>query len=192
VATHQVIAGIDEVGYGSLAGPVAVAACILDPEKPIEGIKDSKAFSSHTKRASVAQTIRENAAAYSISFRPNTLIDEIGIVGALQEAIRECVANLAVKPDRILIDGTPFKTSLDLSEEYIVKGDATVPCISAASILAKVARDEFMMQLAHKHPEYACYDFAQNKGYGTLAHRTAIKTNGLCPIHRRCYCTNLI
>ncbi|MCL2818935.1 MAG: ribonuclease HII, partial [Actinomycetia bacterium] len=168
------VAGIDEVGYGSIAGPITVAACILDDTVPIEGLKDSKRFSSHKLRSQVADEIRAVSLAFAVAHRPHTLIDRIGIVGALQEAQKEAVAKLERVSDKILIDGTPFKTLLGLNEEYIVKGDATVACIAAASILAKVARDELMIDLAQDHPEYAPYDLAQNKGYGTAAHRSAI------------------
>jgi ribonuclease HII len=191
-AGFRCVVGIDEVGYGALAGPVTVAACVLDPSHPIAGLKDSKRFSSHEKRAEVAHEIRQNAVAYHIAHRPNTLIDDIGIVGALQEAQRECLSSLGIAPDKILIDGTPYSSTLDLGEEYIVKGDAAVACIAAASIIAKVARDELMIELAEAHPELAGYDIAKNKGYGTKMHREAIAEHGLSGFHRRCYCTNLL
>jgi len=189
---HKVIAGIDEVGYGSLAGPVTVAACILDPSIPVADLKDSKKFSSHKKRSRVAQDIRDSAVAYWIAHRPNTLIDEIGVVETLQQAQLECIQNLSVAPDKILIDGTPYQTLLGLDEEYIVKGDATVACIAAASILAKVARDELMIEFAKENPDYDYYELESNKGYGSLAHRNAIKKYGLTPIHRKSYCANLV
>ena len=191
-AGYRTVAGIDEVGYGSLAGPVTVAACILDPQVRIDDLKDSKRFSSHGKRARVAQDIKDSALAYAIAHRSNTLIDEIGIVATLQQAQRECLARLSLVPDKILIDGTPFQTALGLGEEYVVRGDATVACIAAASILAKVARDELMVQLAESNPDYAYYELDRNKGYGTLAHRNAIKKYGLTPIHRTSYCTSLV
>jgi len=186
------VAGIDEVGYGALAGPITVAICVLDPEKPIEDLKDSKKFSSHKRRAQVAQDIRENALDYHIAFRSNEAIDQYGIVGALQQAQLECISKLAKMPDRILIDGTPFKVKLDCDETYIVKGDATVACIAAASIIAKVARDELMMELEARHPEYVSYGFAQNKGYGSAAHREALGREGLTRLHRKSYCANLV
>jgi len=186
------IVGIDEVGYGSLAGPVTVAACILDDSTPIAGVKDSKAFSSHRKRAHVASEIKDQAIAFSIAHRPNYVIDERGIVGALQQAQRECLEKLGMKTDRILIDGTPFKTTLGMGEEYIIKGDVTVACISAASILAKVARDELMIQFALTYPEFSAYGFDSNKGYGSAAHRETIAHGGLTPFHRKSYCAHLL
>jgi ribonuclease HII len=188
----RVIVGIDEVGYGSLAGPVTVAACVLDATRPIADIKDSKAFSSHRRRSEVSAAIKEGAIAYAIAHRPNTLIDTIGIVGALQEAQRECVERIGIVFNRVLVDGTPYKRRLGYDEEYVVKGDANVACIAAASILAKVARDELMMSYEMRYPPLSCYGFARNKGYGTSAHREAIELYGLSPLHRRCYCANLI
>ncbi|MCL2491718.1 MAG: ribonuclease HII [Coriobacteriia bacterium] len=189
---HAFIVGIDEVGYGSLAGPVTVAACILDESNPIEDIKDSKKFSSHEKRALVAQAIRDRALAYSIAHRSNRVIDELGIVTALQQAQLECIEKLSLAPDRILIDGTPYKETLGKNEDYLIKGDATVACIAAASILAKVARDELMMYLASDFEEYDRYDIAQNKGYGTLKHRDALREIGLSTLHRKSYCAHFI
>lgn len=189
-AGYCAIAGIDEVGRGACAGPVTVAACILDRSCDyLEGLDDSKALSPR-KRTLLAAKIKDFSVAYTIVHKPNDLIDERGINATLAIAQIECIDTLDVVPDKILIDGIALGKGLGRGEEYVVKGDATVACIAAASILAKVARDQLMIQIAKDDPRYTLYGFAQNKGYGTALHREAIEAHGLLPLHRRTFCTN--
>ena len=176
---HTIIAGIDEAGRGPLAGPVVAAAVILDPRHPIEGLADSKKL-SEKKRESLAALIKKYALAYGIAQVDHQTIDQINILQASLLAMQRAVEQLAITPTLALIDGNHCPT-LSCATQAIIRGDATVPAISAASILAKVARDQLMLDL-DKH--YPLYGFAQHKGYPTKLHRLAIQQHGPCAIHR--------
>ncbi len=175
-----VVAGVDEVGRGPLAGPVVTAAVIL--KEPIEGLTDSKKLSA-TARTRLATLIRQNAWCYAFGRAEVEEIDTLNIHHATLLAMKRAVMNLPFVPDEVLVDGqhTPC---LDYSCHAIIKGDLTIPAISAASILAKVMRDEEMIAMDALYPEYG---FAQHKGYPTAAHRAALRQSGPCAIHRRSF-----
>lgn len=178
-------AGVDEAGRGPLAGPVCAAAVILDPENPIEGLADSKKLSAK-KREALAPIIRERALAWGIGWATVEEIDRVNILNATYLAMERAVAALksrsgSVTPEYILIDGNRRPPNLPCMSDTIVKGDDKVPAISAASILAKTARDHWMAQLDQKWPAYG---FAKHAGYGTAQHLDALKRLGPCPEHR--------
>ena len=180
------VAGVDEVGRGPLAGPVVCAAVILplEEEKRISGIDDSKKLSLK-KREYLAEKIRETARAYSVVEVDERTIDEINILQATRLGMKRAVENLGMMADMVLTDGN---MTLDISvpQRSIVKGDALVASIGAASILAKVYRDDLMKKFAAEFPEYG---FERNVGYGTAEHIRAIKELGICRIHRRTFIT---
>lgn len=176
------VAGVDEAGRGPLAGPVVAAAVILDPGKPVNGLADSKTLSAERRRA-LAEAIRNKALAWAIARVDNRQIDEINILQASLLAMKLAVAALKVCPERVLVDGNRCP-DVPVPVEAIVRGDATVPAISAASILAKVARDEEMVQMDSRFPGYG---FARHKGYPTRDHLLALARLGVCEIHRRSY-----
>lgn len=176
-------AGVDEAGRGPLAGPVCAAAVILDPEKPIEGLNDSKKLSAK-KREALAPLIRERALAWGVGWTSVEEIDSVNILEATFLAMERALAALSRKPELILIDGNRAPKHLTVPFETIVKGDAKVPAISAASILAKTERDHLMAQIGREHPEYG---FGQHAGYGTRAHIEAIEKYGVLPCHRRSF-----
>lgn len=176
------VCGIDEAGRGPLAGPVVAAAVILPEGCVIEGLNDSKKLSPK-KRELLFSAICEKAVAYAIAEVNHTRIDEINILQATFEAMRGAAASLAVPAAFALVDGNR-SPGLAIPEQCIVDGDALVPSIAAASILAKVTRDRFMEQMDAEYPEYG---FARHKGYGTKAHYEAILAHGVCPIHRRSF-----
>ncbi|MBE7042257.1 MAG: ribonuclease HII [Ruminococcaceae bacterium] len=178
------IAGVDEAGRGPLAGPVFAAAVIMEEDKYIPDIKDSKKL-SEKKREEVYEYIIHNAVSYAICSVDEGVIDEINILNATFRAMLGAVEGLDVMPDYVLVDGNRSK-GLTLPHECVVKGDAKVACIAAASILAKVSRDRFICECDGKYPGYG---FAKHKGYGTKVHIEAIKELGLCPIHRKTFCT---
>lgn len=176
---NQLNCGVDEAGRGPLAGPVFAAAVILNPAKPILGLADSKKLSAK-KRDYLYTEIISNALAYSITSASIEDIDSLNILQATLKAMQEAVLNLNILPDMVLIDGThapklPYKT------QTIIQGDATIQEISAASILAKVARDRLMLEMDKLYPEYG---FAKHQGYGTKQHLLAIEKYGVTPIHR--------
>ncbi|HHW79074.1 MAG TPA: ribonuclease HII [Xanthomonadaceae bacterium] len=173
------IAGVDEAGRGPLAGPVVAAAVILDPAHPIAGLADSKKLSAN-RRERLAVEIRAKALAWALGRAEAAEIDRINILQASLLAMRRAVAALSIVPERVLVDGNRCP-ALTCPCQAIVKGDATVPAISAASILAKVARDAELRRL---HDRYPRYGFAQHKGYPTVAHRDALRRHGPCPEHR--------
>ncbi len=179
---YKLIAGVDEVGRGPLAGPVVAAAVILDPERPIDGLADSKVLSEQ-KREDLAVLIRERAIAWSVGRAEIDEIDSINILQASLLAMRRAVLSLKPQPEFALIDGNRCP-SLPCAAEAIVKGDATVAAISAASILAKVSRDQEMVVMDQAYPGYG---FASHKGYPTKAHLTALERLGITPIHRRSF-----
>ena len=176
------IAGVDEVGRGPLAGPVVAAAVILDPARPITGLADSKKLSP-ARRERLALDIRASALAWALGRAEVAEIDRLNIFQASLLAMRRAVEALPMTPDRVLVDGKHCPL-LTCPCTAIVKGDATVPAISAASILAKVTRDAELREL---HDRYPRYDFARHKGYPTAIHREALRRYGPCPEHRRSF-----
>ena len=176
------IAGVDEAGCAPLAGPVVAAAVILDPNKPIPGLADSKQLSAK-KREELAFLIKRDALAYGVGIATEKEIDSINILQASLLAMRRAVLALNIEPDLAQVDGRN-KPQLNCNVEAIIGGDETVPVISAASIIAKVTRDAMMVELDALHPQYG---FAQHKGYPTKAHIAAINTHGILDIHRRSF-----
>ena len=171
--------GIDEAGRGPLAGPVVAAACILDPEKPIYGLDDSKKLSPK-KRDQLYDEIMAKAKCFCVIRVEPKEIDEVNILNATKNAMRACVKGLAIKPDVLLIDAVNLEGT-GIPVKPIIKGDAKSNSIAAASILAKVSRDRIMEEYDKEYPGYG---FAQHKGYGTAAHYAAIHELGISPIHR--------
>lgn len=173
------IAGVDEAGRGPLAGDVFAAAVILDPDQPILGLNDSKKL-SEKKREELFDIIKEKALAWCIATASVAEIDEFNILGAARLAMRRALEGLEPKPDHVLFDYIVMDYS-DHPCEFIKKGDASSNSIAAASVLAKVARDRYMLELAKAYPVYG---FEKHKGYGTKAHYEALDTHGPCPEHR--------
>lgn len=176
------IAGVDEVGRGCLAGPVVVAAVILDPNRPIKGLRDSKKLSAK-KRDELAQEIKEKALAWSVAAMGPEVIDKINILQATLQAMKAAVEKLPVEPDFVQVDGNKLPKWKWLSEA-IVKGDDKVEWISAASIIAKTTRDAYMCKIAKLYPQYG---FEHHVGYGTAEHIKALKAYGPTPIHRKTF-----
>lgn len=176
------VAGVDEVGRGPLAGDVVTAAVILDPQKIIVGLNDSKKL-SEKKRNSLFEIIKENAISYSIARCSVEEIDKINILQASLLAMKRAVENLSIQPEHVLVDGNKIP-NWTYNAEAVVKGDARVQCIAAASILAKVTRDREMVEFDKIYPGFG---FAKHKGYPTQLHRDALKKLGITPIHRRSY-----
>lgn len=182
------IAGIDEAGRGPLAGPVTVGAVILKPESFIEGVNDSKKI-SETKREKLYEKITEEALAWSVGIVDQKEIDEINILNATKKALKLALNDLKVKPERILVDALEHVDTNGIPYTSIIKGDAKIYSIGAASILAKVTRDRIMREYDEVYPQYG---FAKHKGYGTAAHIEAIKKYGPCPLHRKTFITHFI
>jgi len=182
------ICGIDEAGRGPLAGPVVVAAVIMPKDSMIEGVNDSKKV-SEKKREALYEKITNEAIAYSIAIIDHNRIDEINILNATKEGLTNCIKDLAVKPDRILVDALEKIDTCKIPYTSIIKGDAKCYSIAAASIIAKVTRDRIMRQWDEIYPEYG---FEKHKGYGTAMHIKAIKEYGLCPIHRKSFTKNFV
>lgn len=178
----QVVAGVDEVGRGPLAGPVVTAAVILDPERPIAGLADSKVL-SEKRREALFDEIQEKALAWSIGRAEVEEIDALNILQATMLAMQRAVAGLDISPNHVLVDGNRCP-DLPCSSEAIIKGDGTVPVISAASIIAKVTRDREMVVM---DAEYPGYGLAGHKGYPTKAHIAALQELGVTPMHRRSF-----
>jgi len=179
---REMIAGVDEVGRGPLAGPVVTAAVILDPSKPIIGLNDSKKLTEKA-RARLAIEIKEKALAWSFGRAEVEEIDDINILQATMLAMQRAVAALVIKPTRVLVDGnrTP---DFGIPAEAIIKGDGKIAEISAASIIAKVCRDTEMSDMDNIYPGY---DFYKHKGYGTKIHLSALEKLGVCHIHRKSF-----
>ena len=175
----RLICGVDEAGRGPLAGPVCAAAVILPEHLQIPGLNDSKKLTDK-KRRELFPVIQEQAVAYGIGLASESEIDEINILQATFLAMRRALDQLTVRPEIALIDGNR-ETDFGLPVKTVVKGDSLSANIAAASILAKVTRDNLMVELAEKYPEYG---FEIHKGYGTKAHYEALRTYGPCPIHR--------
>lgn len=178
----ELVCGVDEAGRGPIAGPVFAAAVILDPAQPIAGLRDSKKLSD-AKRRHLAGLIRERAKAWSVAQCSITEIDELNILHATMLAMKRAVENLSVMPSLALIDGNRCPV-LSVRSEAIVGGDDKVDAISAASILAKTARDEALMQLHDQYPQYA---FDRHKGYPTALHLERLREHGVSPVHRVSY-----
>lgn len=176
------VAGVDEVGRGPLAGPVVTAAVILPEDFNVLGVDDSKKLSPK-KRDELYDLIIENAIAVSIGRKEPEIIDEINILQATKEAMKEAILGLGVRPDHVLIDAVKLD-DLGIPQTSIIKGDAKSVSIAAASIIAKVTRDREMIEMDSVYPGYA---FASNKGYGTKAHYEGLKKLGPCPIHRKTF-----
>ena len=181
------VCGIDEVGRGPLAGPVVTAAVILPKDEEILYINDSKKLSA-AKREELSAIILEKAVAYGFGEADHNRIDEINILQATYEAMRQAINNLGIKPDILLNDAVTIP-GVDIRQVPIIKGDAKSVSIGAASIIAKVKRDAYMDEMDKIYPGYG---FASNKGYGSAAHIEAIKRLGPCEIHRRSYIGNFI
>ena len=180
------ICGVDEAGRGPLVGAVVAGAVVLDPENPIEGLKDSKKLSP-ARREYLYEQIMQKAKAWGIGEASPAEIDDINILQATMLAMRRAIEDLTTRlgawPDKALIDGNRCP-ELPITAEAIVKGDAKEPAISAASILAKVTRDRQMQELHERHPQYG---FAQHMGYPTEAHFAALQNFGVCAEHRRSF-----
>lgn len=179
---HQLVAGVDEVGRGPLAGAVVTAAVILDATHPISGLADSKRL-SETRRRQLAEQIEVRALAWSLGRAEVEEIDQLNILQATLLAMQRAVAGLAITPERVLIDGNCCPP-LPMPAQAVVKGDSRVAEISAASILAKVARDTEMQILNQQFPHYG---FARHKGYPTAQHLAMLARYGACPQHRRSF-----
>ena len=181
-AENALCAGVDEAGRGPLAGPVVAAAVILDPEKPIVGVNDSKKLTAK-KRDLLYDEIKLNASAWSIAIADVEEIDNLNIFQATMVAMQRAVAGLEQRPSHVFVDGNhapPFP----VPASAIIKGDEKMACIGAASILAKVTRDRMMVELSETYPDYG---FGVHKGYPTKQHMDALKKHGVTPVHRRSY-----
>lgn len=178
----EIVCGIDEAGRGPLAGPVCASAVVLPRDLEIEGLNDSKKLSDKRRRV-LFDEITAQAVTYGIAFATEQEIDEINILQATFLAMRRALAQLSIQPSIALIDGNR-ETDFGLPVRTIVKGDSLSANIAAASILAKVTRDDFMLEQAKLYPEYG---FDIHKGYGTKAHYEALRKYGPCPIHRRTF-----
>lgn len=179
----KLIAGVDEVGRGPLVGAVVTAAVILDPERPITGLADSKKL-SEKKRLLLAEEIKEKALAWSLGRAEATEIDQLNILQATMLAMCRAVQGLHIQPDFVLIDGNRIPVALNIAAQAVVKGDSLVAEISAASILAKVARDQEMLLLHQKYPQYG---FDRHKGYPTKFHLEALEKYGILSEHRQSF-----
>lgn len=178
----RLICGVDEAGRGPLAGPVYAAAVILDPARPIDGLRDSKKLTA-IKRDALALLIQRDALAWSIAHCSAEEIDQLNILQATMLAMRRAIDCLSVVPELALIDGNRCPVC-SVRTEAIIKGDDKVAAISAASILAKTARDQALLRLHAQYPEYG---FDQHKGYPTALHLTRLRQHGVTPEHRRSY-----
>ncbi|MEO8332703.1 MAG: ribonuclease HII [Gallionella sp.] len=176
------ICGVDEAGRGPLAGPVSAAAVILDPACPIAGLADSKKLSER-QRDRLAIIIRERALAWAVAYAEVDEIDSLNILQATLLAMRRAVLALNIQPQQVLVDGL-YCPQTGIPSQAIVKGDSKVAAISAASILAKTARDELMLELHRRYPHYG---FASHKGYPTAAHLAVLREHGVSEVHRKSF-----
>ena len=177
------ICGVDEAGRGPWAGPVAAGAVILDPSQPIEGLTDSKRL-SEAHREDLYPEIRAKAITFGIGWASPQEIDRLNIREATFLAMMRAIAIMGIKPEHILVDGNALPDNLPCKASALIKGDLTEPAISAASILAKVARDRLMAELCRRYPGYG---FSQHKGYGTPGHSVALSQLGPCGCHRKSF-----
>lgn len=185
---HKYICGIDEAGRGPLAGPVVVASVIMPEDSMIEGVNDSKKV-SEKKREKLYEQIIQEAISYSVGIVDQQEIDRVNILNATKAGLTQSVKGLDVKPDIILVDALTNIDTCGIPYVPIIKGDAKSYSIAAASIIAKVTRDRIMRQWDEIYPVYG---FEKHKGYGTAAHISAIKENGICPLHRLSFVKNFI
>lgn len=183
---YRFVVGVDEAGRGPLAGPVAAAACMPDLSRPIEGVNDSKQLTPK-KRKELYERIVSEAVSYKVATVSNRVIDEINILEATKNAMTEAVESLLPLPDYVLLDAVKLK--LPYPSLAVIHGDALSYSIAAASILAKVERDEAMIKYAEIYPEYG---FESHKGYGSAHHIEMIKKYGPCPIHRRSFLKKIL
>lgn len=179
---YSAVCGVDEAGRGPLAGPVCAAAVILPAGIVIDGLNDSKKL-TEKKREALFDIITENAISWSVSLVDETVIDEINILQATYRAMQQAVEGLPRPADFVYVDGNRSE-GLTLPHECVVSGDARIPSIAAASIIAKVTRDRLMRDFAVRYPAYG---FEKHKGYGSRAHYAALLEHGPCPIHRRTF-----
>lgn len=179
---YSAVCGVDEAGRGPLAGPVCAAAVILPAGIVIDGLNDSKKL-TEKKREALFDVITENAISWSVSLVDETVIDEINILQATYRAMQQAVEGLPRPADFVYVDGNRSE-GLTLPHECVVSGDARIPSIAAASIIAKVTRDRLMRDFAVRYPVYG---FEKHKGYGSRAHYAALLEHGPCPIHRRTF-----
>lgn len=182
------IAGIDEAGRGPLAGPVVIGCVIMPQDSFIEYVNDSKKV-SETKREMLYEKITDEAIAWSTGIVWQDEIDEINILNATKKALTMAIDNLKVKPDKIIVDALDKIETRGIPYISVIKGDAKIYSISAASIIAKVTRDRIMREYDEIYPEYG---FSGHKGYGTAKHIQAIKEHGICPLHRKSFVKNFI
>ena len=182
------IAGIDEAGRGPLAGPVVIGCAIMSRDSFIEYVNDSKKV-SETKREMLYEKITNEAVAWSTGIVDEKEIDELNILNATKKALTEAIDKLGVKPDVILVDALDKIDTKGIKYISVIKGDAKIYSISAASIIAKVTRDRIMKEYDEVYPEYG---FAGHKGYGTAKHIQAIKEHGICPLHRKTFTKNFV
>jgi ribonuclease HII len=182
----SVLAGVDEAGRGPLAGPVAAAACVLNPEHRILGLNDSKKLTA-ARRRHLYEEITASALSWHVALVDAPVIDQINIYQATCQAMRQAIAELGIRPDLLLIDAVRLE-GVAVPVWPIIRGDAESVSIAAASILAKVTRDQLMDEYDRIYPEYG---FARHKGYGTKEHYAALLKFGPCPIHRMTYLKNL-
>ena len=183
-AQYGFFAGVDEAGRGPLCGPVVVAACILDPEKPVYGINDSKKL-TEKKREALFDEILDKALAYKIVFVGPEIIDRDNILNATMSGMKQAAEGLDIVPNLVLVDGNRVPAALEIPAQPVVKGDATSASIGAASILAKVSRDRYVVEVLD--PQYPEYQFAKHKGYGTKLHYEMLDRYGPSPVHRKTF-----
>lgn len=181
-AAGRTVAGVDEAGRGCLAGPVAAGAVILDPGRPVRGLRDSKKL-TEKRREELFEEIREKSAAWSVAMTGPGEIDRINILQAALRAMEKAVAGLSVAPDFVLVDGNA-RISLAVEQKTVVGGDDRCASVAAASIVAKVTRDRLMKEL---ETEYPGYGFSRHKGYPSKEHRESLRRLGPCPIHRKSF-----
>ena len=177
------VCGVDEAGRGPLAGPVVAAAVILNPDHPIEGLRDSKKLTAHAREV-LAEQIKTHALAWAIAESSVADIDRMNILQATMAAMRKAVLQLDPKPDLVLVDGNRTPAGLQIPAQPVVKGDATSASIGAASVLAKVSRDRYMLELDKQYPQY---QLAKHKGYPTKLHYELIAQYGIQPFYRRSF-----
>lgn len=178
----DLIAGVDEAGRGPLAGPVVTAAVILDPMRPIDGLRDSKKL-TEASRERLAAEIKERALDWSVAHATVEEIDELNILQATMLAMKRAISGLTVRPSLVLVDGNRVPR-IDLPVNAIIQGDDKIAAISAASIIAKTTRDHWLEELDERYPEYG---FAKHKGYGTKEHLEALAKYGPLPVHRKSF-----
>lgn len=178
----MIVCGVDETGRGSAVSGVWVSACILDPDKPIEGLRDSKKLSAK-RREELAEEIKHNALSWSIEIASLEEVEALNVLNATLLGMRRAIEGLHIKPNKVFVDGNKLP-NIKIPAEAIVKGDDLIPSISAASILAKVERDKAIRELHQIYPQYG---FDKHKGYLTKNHMLALQEYGPCPIHRKTY-----